>query len=58
MPLIFPKNAMGVGLPNAPNAPGQLRGAARGEPDRAQKDLHTIEQHLRYCKRTSVWSPR
>lgn len=26
----------------------------QGEPDRAQKDLHTIEQHLRYCKRTSA----
>eukprot|EP00438_Fugacium_kawagutii_P009840 Skav202173 [mRNA] locus=scaffold482:107245:108682:+ [translate_table: standard] len=26
----------------------------RGEPDRAAKDLFTIEQHLRHCKRTSV----
>jgi len=26
----------------------------QGEPDRAAKDLFTIEQHLRYCKRTSA----
>ena len=31
--------------------------ALRGEADRAAKDLFTIEQHLRYCKRTSVSWP-
>ncbi len=30
------------------------RRKSQNEPERATKDLATIEQHLRYCKRTSA----